>query len=45
MPAGDYFPRRDDRVPLDIVGDGFPIAMTYDRLQAARDDQDPVAAA
>ena len=41
------FPRRGDCVVLDFVGDGFPfpLAITYDWLQAALDDQDPVVVA
>src|SRR5882672_3901570 len=47
MPAGDFFPRRGNRVVLDLVGGGFPfpLAIPYDRLQAALDGQDLVAAA
>jgi hypothetical protein len=46
MPSIDTFPRHGDRVLLDFVGDifPFPLAITYDRLQAALDDQDPVVA-
>jgi hypothetical protein len=47
MTVGEFFPRRCDRAVLDLVGDAFPfpLAITFDRLQAALVEQDPVAAA